>query len=176
FDLLAVEHVDLEVELLAELLRLLAEPGRGAYVPGPVAELARHRHAGGHGGALTQALLHRLRFAALAEERDRRRRPARRRARLGVRIEIRHVRGRDHGRLGMARAERDSRRGDADRPGSARLERAEPARDRCLERLWGSIAGDADDDPALRDPRRLMQIEQLALLQQEIAFADGVRD
>ena len=58
---LAVEHLDLEVELLAELLRLLAEPGRRAVVARPVAELARQGHAGGDRLAAAQAALHRLR-------------------------------------------------------------------------------------------------------------------
>ena len=59
-DRLAVEHLDLQAELLAELLRLLAQVGRRAVVAGTVGELARQRHAGGDGLAARQALGDRL--------------------------------------------------------------------------------------------------------------------
>src|SRR5262249_48786874 len=73
------EHLALRVDLLAELLRRRAEPGRRALVARAVAELARQRHPGGDRLALFDALLDRLLVGFLAVERHRARRPGRRR-------------------------------------------------------------------------------------------------
>ena len=62
-DLLAVEHLDLEAERLAELLRPARRGSVGVqWLPGRLRALARQRHAGRDRGAALQALLHRLRF------------------------------------------------------------------------------------------------------------------
>ena len=142
-------------KVLADLLRLLAEPGRRALVAGPVAELARQGHALGDGGAPGQPGLHGLGLGLLADQRQRVRGPRRRRARLGVPVQIGGVGEGEHRGLGMGLAHRDAAGpGDGQALRAAALERGEALRDRSLERLGRGIGRDRHAPPgARRSPR-----------------------
>src|SRR4029079_2326644 len=68
------------------------------------------------------------------------------------------------------------RKGDAERLRAARLQRPEPRDDGGLERSRRIVAGDDDDDATRRDARGVVEVERLALLQDQIAFADRLLD
>ena len=150
------------------------------WLPGRLPNSRAMRHAGGDRRAAAQAVLHRLALRPCWQSSVTTSAPsARRRARLGVAVEI--------GRRRRQRRPRPRRAPSPSAAGAgqamptclraARLERAEAVRGGGLERPSASRRRRRDDDHARgRDAGRPMQIEQLALLQRQVAFADGVGD
>jgi hypothetical protein len=65
---------------------------------------------------------------------------------------------------------------DAERLRAARLQRTEPGGDRGLERFRGAVAGDDDGDATRGDAGRLVDVERLALLQDQVAVAHRLCD
>ena len=97
---------------------------------------------------------------------------ARRRARLGVAVDVDRVG--DRGDRAPRRARRRAlprRRGDAEVLRAAALERAEAGGDRGLERFRGIVGRRRRTRRARRDAGRPVQVERLALLQRQVAVA-----
>ena len=70
FDVLAVQHLDLQVVRLGQAFRLVGQVGGRAMVARPVGAFARQRHAGGDGIAALQALAHSRGLGHTAGQRD----------------------------------------------------------------------------------------------------------
>ena len=94
-----------------------------------------------------------------------------------MRVQIGDIGGSDDDGLGRRLAQAAAGAGsDADAGRAARLERSEAGSDGRLERLRRIVAGDDDDQPLGGDARGAMEVEQLAFLQRQVAFADGAVD